>query len=93
MVIKNDDYILEQLSDDSPFWDLTFPKVINKGKNNERVEFKDPLYGISLNIARVRIALWRVNRKHPTKECSPSEFNKLFLEEFTKIKDELSGIS
>ena len=35
MIIENNDYILEQLSDNSMFWDLTFPKVIHKGKDNE----------------------------------------------------------
>jgi hypothetical protein len=88
MTIKTDDYILKQISEDSLFWDLTFPKVVNKGKDNERVEFKDPLYGITMDSAKKRIAIWRTNKKI-SEETTPQEFNKVYLQEKKIIEQEL----
>jgi hypothetical protein len=88
MIIKTDDYILKQISEDSLFWDLTFSKIVNKGKANERVEFKDPIYGISIESAKKRIALWRTNKKLP-EETTPQEFNKVYSGEKKIIEKEL----
>lgn len=93
MIIENNDYILEQLSDNSIFWDLTFPKVIHKGKDNERIEFKDPIYGITLDSAKKRIALFRVNNKlGDSKKTSPEKFNVLYTEEKNIINKELINL-
>ena len=93
MIIENNDYILEQLSDNSILWDLTFPKIINKGKDNERVEFKDPLYGVTLDSAKKRIALFRVNKKlKGNVKISPEKFSVLYKEEKTIINEELINL-
>lgn len=93
MIIENNDYILEQLPDNSTFWDLTFPKVINKGKDSERVEFKDPIYGVTLDNAKKRIALFRVNKKlGNNKKTSPEKFNVLYTEEKAIINKELISL-
>lgn len=93
MIIENNDYILEQLSDNSMFWDLTFPKVIHKGKDNERIEFKDPIYGVTLDSAKKRIALFRVNNKlGDNKKISPEKFNVLYIEEKNVINKELINL-
>lgn len=93
MIIENSDYVLEQISDTSLLWDLTFPKVINKGKDNERIEFKDPLYGIPIDNAKKRIALWRVNKKlDKDNKTTPNNFNILYKQEFDKINKELINI-
>lgn len=91
MIIKNDDYILKQISEDSLFWDLTFSKIVNKGKDTERIEFKDPIYGISMEIAKKRIALWRTNKKLK-EETNPEEFRKVYLQEKEIIEKELVTI-
>lgn len=93
MIIENNDYILEQLSDNSNFWDLTFPKIINKGKDTERVEFKDPIYGVTLDNAKKRIALFRVNKKlGDNTKTSPEKFSVLYKEEKTIINKELISL-
>ena len=91
MIIKNDDYIVKQISEDSLFWDLTFSKIVNKGKDTERIEFKDPIYGISMETAKKRIALWRTNKKLK-EETNPEEFRKVYLQEKEIIEKELVTI-
>lgn len=91
MIIKNDDYILKQISEDSLFWDLTFSKIVNKGKDTERIEFKDPIYGISMETAKKRITLWRTNKKLK-EETNPEEFRKVYLQEKEIIEKELVTI-
>lgn len=91
MVIKTDDYILKQIAEDSLFWDLTFSKIVNRGKANERVEFKDPIYGISIESAKKRITLWRTNKKLP-EETTPQEFNKVYSSEKKIIEKELTDL-
>ena len=88
MIIKTNDYILKQISEDSLFWDLTFSKVINKGKDTEKIEFKDPIYGVTIESAKKRIALWRTNKKC-SEEITPKEFNKVYSNEKNLIEKEL----
>lgn len=88
MIIKTNDYILKQISEDSLFWDLTFSKVINKGKDTERIEFKDPIYGVTIESAKKRITLWRTNKKC-SEEITPQEFNKVYSNEKHLIEKEL----
>lgn len=66
MKIQEEDFILETSTSDSDiFWDLTFKKIINKGKDNERQEFKDPIYGIPFESALKRIVNFRIlNKKY-----------------------------
>ena len=94
MIIETSDYILEQLSEHSIHWDLTFPKIVNKGKENERIEFKDPIYAIPIENAKKRIALWRVNKAigDKTKKISPEQFNILYSKEIEKINKELINV-
>ena len=91
MIIETSDFILEQTSESSLLWDLTFSKVINKGKENERIEFKDPLYGVSIESAKKRIALWRIN-KLVDKKLASNDFNTLYKQEKEKIDKELINI-
>ena len=93
MIIENKDYILEQISKDSHFFDLTFPKVINKGKDNERIEFKDPLYGLTIEHAKKRIALWRINKQLvDSDKVSPEQFSTMYLKEKKLIDEELVNL-
>lgn len=91
MIIETSDFILEQTSESSLLWDLTFSKVVNKGKENERIEFKDPLYGVSIESAKKQIALWRIN-KLVDKKLAPNDFNTLYKQEKEKIDKELINI-
>lgn len=93
MIIENKDYILEQISKDSHFFDLTFPKVINKGKDNERIEFKDPLYGLTIEHAKKRIALWRINKQlGDSDKVSSKQFSTIYLKEKKLIDEELVNL-
>ena len=93
MIIENKDYILEQISKDSYLFDLTFPKVINKGKDNERIEFKDPLYGLTIEHAKKRIALWRISKQlGDSDKVSPEQFSTMYLKEKKLIDEELVNL-
>lgn len=93
MIIEDKDYILEQISKDSHFFDLTFPKVINKGKDNERIEFKDPLYGLTIEHAKKRIALWRINKQlGDSDKVSSEQFSTMYLKEKKLIDEELVNL-
>lgn len=87
MLIEEHDFKLEQLDPTSNFWDLTFIKVINKGKVNERTEFKDPLYGLTLDSAILRIASFRMHSRHPEEALSLKEYLKEYIELVNQISD------
>ena len=85
MIIEESDFKLEQIDPTSNFWDLTFVKVINKGKINERTEFKDPLYGLTLDSAIRRIASFRMNSKHPEDAIPLGQYLKEYRELIKQI--------
>lgn len=88
MIIQEPDFKLEQVDVNSSFWDLTFIKVINKGKVNERTEFKDPIYGVTLDNAIRRIAAFRMNSRHP-EDAIPM---KQFLMEYRELINQIVEI-
>lgn len=83
MIIEEQDFRLEQVSDTSDRFDLDLLHTINKGKENERQEFKNVSYGIPLELAIKKIILYRMNQKHET--LSLKEFLKEYRIESEKV--------
>ena len=46
MIIEEKDFRLVPISEDSALFDLSFKKIVDKGKVEEREEWGDPIYGI-----------------------------------------------
>ncbi len=65
MKIEEEDFILTPI-DNSPFYDLELLYVVNKGKSNEKKEFKVAAYGCTLESAVKRIIRNRVHSKYDT---------------------------
>ena len=63
MRIEEKDFILETSNDSGLFWDLSLPKVVNKGKENERTEWDKPKYGLQLETALKYIAHYKAVNK------------------------------
>jgi succinylglutamate desuccinylase len=63
MIIEESDFRLTSIDDNTPIYDLEFLKIINKGKSNERSEFKIEAYGVTLESAIRRIAHYRIAKK------------------------------
>lgn len=84
ITIQGEDYIIKQSLEGSKHFDLWLPKVINKGKENERVEFKDPSYGMTLLSAIESIILHRLNTKKEV--YTLKEFIKEYKEERIKLE-------
>lgn len=55
---------LTPVKDSGERFDLELIKVINKGKDNERQEFQNVAYGISLESAIRHIANYQINAKY-----------------------------
>ena len=46
MIIEEKDFRLVPINEDSALFDLSFKKIVNKGKVGEREEWGSPIYGI-----------------------------------------------
>lgn len=88
MEIVEKDFKLTPISEDHPSFDLELLYVINKGKANERLEFKNSAYGISLDTAIRKIAHYRVNCRHKEEAIKL----KVYFEEFKKELDDLKNL-
>ena len=87
-IIQEEDFRLIPLKRGYKF-DLEFMATINKGKENERQEYKHEAYGVSLESAIKRIARHR--------QCLHWDNNKIvtmqqFLEDYKKCLDETKRI-
>lgn len=82
MTIEESDFRLTPCNDASSFFDLELLYIVNKGKDNERTEFKNAGYGLSLESAIRKVAMSRMKDK----TMSLKEFLKEFKEEIKKIK-------
>lgn len=88
MTIEDYDFKLEPVSDDSALWDLSFKKIVNKGKVNEREDFSSPLYGLPLNGAIRRIINHRIIAKHKEEVISM----KTYFKEYHILWDEILAL-
>lgn len=63
MVIEENDFKIIPIDDSSKLFDLELLYTVNKGKQNERTEFRNVAYGISLEHALEKIIMNRIQRK------------------------------
>lgn len=86
MVIEEQDFRLTPCNESSAMFDLELLYTVNKGKDNERTEFRISGYGLSLDSAIRKIAMSRMNQKYGEGTISLAEFLKGFKEEIAKVK-------
>lgn len=86
MTIEESDFKLIPCSEASPHFDLELLYTVNKGKSNERIEFRNAGYGLTLESAIRRIIMSRIASKHGEGTISLKEFLGEFKEEIKKIK-------
>lgn len=61
--IEGPDYKIIPVKDDLVFFDVEVLYIVNKGKENERSEYRNIAYGVPLDAAIRRIAGYRINNK------------------------------
>ena len=89
MVIKENDFVLEPVSDDSNFWNLTFYKRVKKRETGKfEMELGDTLYGLPLSSCLIRIAKHRSAKKYEEQNISLIEFLKDYQKNYkSKLKN------
>lgn len=80
MIIEESDFRLIPVKESGLLFDLELLKVINKGKENERTEFKNIAYGVTIESALKYIANARINAKY-----NDSISLKQYLQEYKDI--------
>lgn len=84
MIIEGNDFRLTPIKDSGGWFDLELLKTVNKGKKNERQEFKNVAYGVTIETAIKYI----INARIATN--SPEVIDlKTYLEEYKKNLDEI----
>lgn len=83
--IEDYDYKLTPINDASPLFDLELLRYVNKGKENQREEFKNEAYGIPLSAALKRIISYRILNGDET--ISLQEYLKLYKDETSKLEN------
>lgn len=86
MVVEESDFRLIPCNENSSLFDLELIYVVNKGKSNERSEFRNAGYGFTLESAIRKIIMNRIKNKCGEETISLKEFLLEFKEEVTKIK-------
>lgn len=90
MEIVEKDFKLTPISEDHPSFDLELLYVVNKGKSNERLEFKNAAYGISIETAIRKIAHYRISCKHKDEAIKLKTYFSEFKQELDNLKNLLS---
>lgn len=85
MTIEESDFKLTSCSEGALLFDLELIKVVNKGKKNERTEFSNAGYGMTLESAIKKVVQNRIDTKHE-EAISLKQFLKEYKEETVKIK-------
>lgn len=88
MVITENDFKLDSVGKDSLLWDLSLLQIVNKGKSNERKEFKNAGYGMTLDRALTIAAHARIYNKYEDQEINL----KTYRDEFRQIKKEIEEL-
>lgn len=87
MIIEESDFRLIPVKDSGDRFDLELLKVVNKGKETERQEFKNVAYGVTIESAIKYIANARVSINNPE-----SIDLKTYLKEYKKIIDDIKQL-
>lgn len=85
MLIEEQDFKLIQSNSTSTCFDLELLSVVNKGKSNERTEFKVVGYGMTLERALHIVIMNRINNKYEG-NINLKTFLKEFKEEVNNLK-------
>ena len=89
LIIQGSDFVLKNLDEASNSYDLYLLKVVNKGKENQKYEFKIYGYGMSLGSALLRIIQYRVRKRKGVFKGSGYEglvqYYKIWMEEKAKL--------
>ena len=86
MIIEESDFRLIPVKESGLLFDLELLKVINKGKENERTEFKNIAYGITIESALKYIANARINAKY-NDSISLKQYLQEYKDVINSIKD------
>lgn len=87
MIIEESDFRLIPINDCGNLFDLELLKIINKGKDNERKEFKNVAYGLKLESALQYVANARIAEKN----LNTIDL-KTYLQEYKSIVNELKKL-
>ena len=63
LLIQGSDFALKAFNETSNLFDLYLLRIVNKGKANEKLEYKIEAYGISLNTAVQKIIQYRIRKR------------------------------
>ena len=86
MVIEEHDFKLIPCNESSSLFDLELLYIVNKGKSNERTEFRNSGYGLTLDSAIRKVIMSRIENKYNEGAISLKVFLKDFKDELEKIK-------
>ena len=87
MKIEEKDFKLIPIDDSSPFFDLEVLYTVNKGKTNERQEFRNAAYGIPLESALQRIAQYRISKKFDEESIGIATYLNTYKDIIKEIKE------
>ena len=86
MEIHEKDFMLKPVSDDSNLWDLSFYKKVKKRDTGKfEMELDNPLYGLTLSSALLRIAKHRSAKKYENENITLFEFLKDYQSNYREI--------
>lgn len=86
MIIEGEDFKLTSISDTSLRFDLDLLYTVRPKDGEERNEFKNAAYGVSLEYAIKVIAHYRVAKNHKDKAIELATYYKEFIDEFRALK-------
>lgn len=86
MVIQDSDYILTQINEHSPKWDLELLYTIRPKGKEPRQEFKNVGYGMPLEHAVHRIINYRIHNKYPEGAIQMKDYIKEFRDQVKTLE-------
>jgi hypothetical protein len=92
MIIKEKDFKLIPVNEHSLFFDLELLYMVKPRDKEARVEFKNVGYGLSLQTALLKIAMYRINCHHREEAISLNQFRKELIEKMDKIYSTCAGM-
>ena len=87
MIIEEDDFRAEQISEGSVFWDLNLIRTKKKRDGTIVEELGDTIYGIPLDSVMKRVVINRIARKHKDEAITMKQFLDEWKEEIRKLSD------
>lgn len=85
MIIEDQDFRIEKLKD-CEFYDLSFLKIINEGKDNEREEFQVVAHGLPIDNCIKRVIDYRMRDEEGVYTLSE------YLEKYKELVDEFAKL-